>query len=245
MNNHEAKFILHGYRPHGRDAGDPQFAEALRQAQEDPHLASWLAQEQEVDAAIARKVQTCPLPEGLKEAILAGRKIVAATAWWRRREVLAVAASLVFVAVLAAFWLKPGGASTVEILRQDLTQMLSTGSYSLQAHAEDIAQLKESIRAHGGHADFVLPAGLKDARGYGCQVLDWRGKSVTMICLRTSEAGIVHLFVIRASDLPGAPRPGAPRFARRGEWASAAWTLEDKTYLLVGLTDRQTLQKIL
>ncbi|HZL45889.1 MAG TPA: hypothetical protein VFC28_06650, partial [Opitutaceae bacterium] len=72
MNNEQARFLLRAYRPSGRDAGDPAFADALRQAQGDPALGTWFAGEQAFDAAVAAKMRALAPPAGLREAILTG-----------------------------------------------------------------------------------------------------------------------------------------------------------------------------
>ncbi|MGH7997549.1 MAG: hypothetical protein ACREFX_14475, partial [Opitutaceae bacterium] len=75
MNNDEAKFILGGYRPGGRDAGDAAFAEALDQARRDPSLAAWLERSQAFDRAISERLKTVAPPADLRQAILAGGRL--------------------------------------------------------------------------------------------------------------------------------------------------------------------------
>ena len=84
MNNEEAKLILQAYRPGGQDANDPRFREALEQAQRDPELARWFANEQALDSRISAKVQAAIKPPAhLKSQLLAQRKIVRPVAWWK------------------------------------------------------------------------------------------------------------------------------------------------------------------
>ena len=45
MNNDHAKIVLSVYRPHGQDADDPFFAEALQQAKNNPAMAAWFKNE--------------------------------------------------------------------------------------------------------------------------------------------------------------------------------------------------------
>jgi hypothetical protein len=75
MNNQEAKFILGAYRPSGRDATNPAFADALRQAESDPALTTWFARSRALDTAVAEKLESIRPPAGLREAILAGAKM--------------------------------------------------------------------------------------------------------------------------------------------------------------------------
>ena len=71
MDKEQARFILRSFRPDGADAGDPDFAEALKLATENRELGEWLASERAFDAAFAGALVTVDLPEHLREDILA------------------------------------------------------------------------------------------------------------------------------------------------------------------------------
>lgn len=245
MNNEEAQFILRAYRPGGQDADDPQFAEALQMVRSDPQLAVWFAEEMSLDAAIGSKLRDTRVPADLRAAILAGRNMVERVPGWRRGTVWALAASVVFLLALAAVWLRPPGGSSLAAYRNAMAEMLSSGQYQLGNHNESVENLQQWLSAHQGVGDFALPAGMKNFPGYGCVVLNWNEKKVTMLCLRSRENGIVHLFVLDRRALPDAPPPGATQFAKAGEWMTASWTQGDKIYLLASGGDREALQRML
>jgi hypothetical protein len=71
MDKEQARFILRSFRPDGADAGDPDFAEALKLAMENRELGEWLASERAFDAAFASALVTVDLPAHLREDILA------------------------------------------------------------------------------------------------------------------------------------------------------------------------------
>ncbi|MES2921022.1 MAG: hypothetical protein V4819_05730 [Verrucomicrobiota bacterium] len=71
MDNEQARFILRSFRPDGADAGDPDFAEALKLAMENRELGEWLASERAFDAEFANALGTVDLPENLREDIMA------------------------------------------------------------------------------------------------------------------------------------------------------------------------------
>ncbi len=71
MDKEQARFILRSFRPDGADAGDPEFAEALKLALENRELGEWLASERAFDAAFADALASVNLPENLREDILA------------------------------------------------------------------------------------------------------------------------------------------------------------------------------
>lgn len=72
MDKEEARFVLRCFRPDGSDAADPEFAEALQLAASDRDLGEWLARERAQDAGFSTVLGTLPLPDGLREEILAG-----------------------------------------------------------------------------------------------------------------------------------------------------------------------------
>jgi hypothetical protein len=71
MDKEQARFILRSFRPDGADAGDPDFAEALKLAMENRELGEWLASERAFDAEFASALGTVDLPENLREDIMA------------------------------------------------------------------------------------------------------------------------------------------------------------------------------
>lgn len=71
MDKEQARFILRSFRPDGADAGDPDFAEALKLAMENRELGEWLSGERAFDSAFANALVTVDLPELLREDIMA------------------------------------------------------------------------------------------------------------------------------------------------------------------------------
>src|SRR5271168_992124 len=108
MNNQEAKLILQAYRPGGRDASDPLFAEALEQARRDPELQKWFIEEQALDSQIQSKLRPAvAVPRHLKSNLLALRKITRPVPWWFQPMKLAAAAAVVLLLGLSAYLLLP------------------------------------------------------------------------------------------------------------------------------------------
>ena len=84
MKKKDAKQILQVCRPNGQDAHDPVFAEALRHLAKDPALAKTFSDQQKFDSAMARAVQGIPVPTHLRASLLASRKVIHPTPWWRQ-----------------------------------------------------------------------------------------------------------------------------------------------------------------
>ena len=71
MDKEQARFVLRSFRPDGADAGDPDFAEALKLAVENRELGEWLADERAFDAEFAMALGAVDLPGQLREDIFA------------------------------------------------------------------------------------------------------------------------------------------------------------------------------
>ena len=275
MNNDEAKFILRAYRPGGQDAADPQFAEALAQARRDPGMARWLAEETGLDAAIAKKLNSLPVPAHLKASILAGRKIVPLrpVPWWRRSlhpaaTAAALALTLATIGYLALHE-PPEPKADFACFTHDITDYLGKGygvlprhvqlvttdasyfgamTYRMNYRSPNLDDIRRWLAQNGGHGDFISPDGLKKPLNLGCGVMDWRGKRITLIAFQTGRSlpqDKVHLVIINTSDLPDAPTLGKPHFREGEDWTTAGWSDGPLTYLLMAPGDRQALGKFL
>lgn len=234
MDNEQAKFILQAYRPGGADAGDPQFAEALEQVRRDPGLAKWFEEQQALDEAIAAKLESAPVPSGLKSSILAARTVVRPRAWRSRPATLAWAACLALLLSFAGLWFKAN--TGYAAYHNDMVKTVASLD-SLDLRESDVGKIKDWLEAAKAPSRFAMPAGLKKFAGLGCRVLNWRGKEVTLICFCDDSNGLrdkVHLLVIDTRDLPGAPPGPEPRFKENGHIATASWSDDEYTYILAG-----------
>jgi len=70
MDKEKAKFQLGSFRPDGADAGDQDFAEALKLAAEDRELGEWLTAERAQDAVFAMALGSIEAPAALRDSIL-------------------------------------------------------------------------------------------------------------------------------------------------------------------------------
>jgi hypothetical protein len=243
MTPEEAKFILQSYRPNGRDADDPAFAEALARVESDPDLARWFEAERALDAALSAKLRAVPVPRRLRGSIMAGGKIVRPAPFWSRRAVLACASAAAVVALLAV--LRPfSGGSQFADFRLHVARMIDESTYRLNYNNPQIARVRAWLKDHQGFADFVPPDSLNGRPTFGCQVFEWKGHTATLICFQ-SERGIVHIFTIDASIFPDAPPEGPPQIASIANQQVASWTKAGKTYVLAGIRDYEALKSLL
>jgi hypothetical protein len=243
MNNQEAKLILQAYRPNGQDASDPFFTEALEQAQRDPELQKWFAEENVLHTCLKTRLETAiPVPPGLKSELLALRKTVRPTPWWLQPMKLAAAVAMLLSLGTVMF-----------LLAQRPTQLarfreaMAHSSAQMQEHvafeSHDFAKIQQWLQGQNMDTHFDLPVTLQGGIPQGCRVVDWNGLKVTMLCF-FKDGQHMDLFVMDRTGLPSLPENGALQFAKAGSLMTATWASGQKVYLLTGQS-KELLQKVL
>ncbi|MBN8247667.1 MAG: hypothetical protein J0L84_09510 [Verrucomicrobia bacterium] len=242
MDPAHARRILSTYRLGEAAPPGSELAEALAAAQSDPQLAAWLEDQLRVDRSLRARMRSMPAPPGLRDAILAGRParpgpwLRSGPAFW------AMAASLAVLAGLGA-WIFSGrpsrgdaslairGSTDAGAFRDAMASMLTEGRYALQIHSPSLPELRRFLSGKSSAAAAPMPPGLEPLESYGCQVLSWEGRKVTLICFSSPSLGIVHL-VLTDGALPGRTA-GALELAASSGWNTALWEREGRTYLLL------------
>jgi anti-sigma factor RsiW len=254
MNRDDAKLILQAYRPGGRDAGDPYFAEALALAQRDAELAAWFAEQQKFDAQISSGLQQVRVPSRLKAEILAlGKKEESpGPAWWQNlfswQSPVAWATAVVLVVVLslALFRAKPAEANGFADYSAQMVNTAVNDKHHVDIEANSMKQAVAWLAGHQGENNLVLPTTLKGDDGLmGCRVLDWHGQKVSMLCYSIEGMRHVDVFVTGADIFPDAPPQDSPQFAVRDGLPTASWTHDGKVYLAISHGDDTILKSLL
>lgn len=256
MNPGQAKQILIIYRPGTADADDPEIAEALALVRTDPELSAWFDEHCARQNALRDKFRQIPPSAGLREQIISEH--AARTKAASRREKIvgacAVVAILVALALLAAFYLPHNNAfrpipNTLANYQDQMMGVAESG-YGMTAMT-NLDQVHSWLAQNHALADYVLPAGLKNAAVTGCTVQTWRNAKVSMICFRQGKTlppgqpGDLWLFVIDQTAVNGAPATASPQLTRVNGLITAAWTQDGKLYLLGAKGDDQTIHKYL
>lgn len=233
MTRDEAKFLLSARRPNGADDADPQMAEALAQAKQDPELTRWLAASVEFDQAVTTRLTALPPPADLKQRILAGRSVAHFPATTARRRVWALSAAALVAGLLglAALWWQQRP-PTLATLKGHLAEYLEKDwNHAFDLSNSDFATIHDWLRAQPRPVHFAAPAGLAAGRTYGCKTFECCGLPATMVCF-TPKGGttVVHVFRVQATALPDAPTK-APQFTRINQWTAASWAGDDEVYV--------------
>lgn len=234
MNNDHAKIILSVYRPHGQDADDPFFAEALRQAKLDPSMDAWLKEEQRFDADFADTLRAVAAPADAKNMIKAtmGASTGRRRRWWPLAAIAASAAVLLTTSLL----LKPRPAGLQLPENATVAQLatnLADHHASIGLMSGDFARVRQWISERGGPLPDDLPPGLARLMVLGCETWNTTRGKVSLVCFVGENKQMVHLYIFeKAADFPGLPDYAHPRLDREGNWSLALWQSNGRAYVL-------------
>jgi len=244
MDKEEARRILATYRPGDQDAADPQFAEAVKEAAQDPELTRWFADERDFDRAIAAHLDSVPAPFGLKTRILASAAPRAASKASWTAALAAVAAVIFLFALIVSLWRDSAQSSAaLPDYEREMVSFIQLPP-PLEMESSDLGEIKDWL-AKKEVTQVSVPPRLAALDPVGCRILSFRGRNVTLICFRRSEKNLAHLFVVDRAALPKL-KPGAPPvFAREGAWTTASWVEKDRAYMIAVKAGRAELEDYL
>lgn len=247
MTNKDASFLLGACRPNGADSADPEFSEALAQAARNPDLKQWLDDQHRFDSAIAAHIQSLPVPPELRSRILTGGRVSRPTPWFTRLRLMAIAAMLALFAGLTAWF------ATGPWIRQPqwedqalatLSQLVS-GKEGFDARSPNVADLQQWLRANHAPVASVLPASMQRLASLGCKTITWNGHPISIICFHGPAGEMVHLAMTDRSGLSNPPPEGAPLYAVRDGWQTAAWSQGDMAMMLITKAPEAQLRALL
>jgi hypothetical protein len=246
MNNEQARFLLRAYRPSGRDAGDPAFADALRQAQGDPALGTWFAGEQAFDAAVAAKMRALAPPAGLREAILTGARMSRTVPRERRRPAvwMALAASVAVLLALTTYWLRHFPMGPADLDRMAAFALVEPGSAHTGPHADHLGAFGAWLQNPGNRVSAGPPADLAQLRAQGCRVVKIAGHDVFEICFQR-EGDWYHLYLARRDDFSPDNAAAGPIFREADRRSVVAWADRRLAYVLMSAAGAEALRRIL
>jgi len=237
MTSEAARKILAIYRP-TIDAGNPQFADALAQAECDPELARWLQEQCTIYETLRGKLKEAPVPEDLLEKTLRYRPSVV---WWKHTW-LQLAACLLVLASIAFYWFSRGPrAAAFENYRRTMAGVVS--NYRMSLETGDPDRVRTFLANNQAPADYLLPASITRQRLLGCATLSWDGNPVSLLCFRHQSGSDLWLFVTHRKELKGGPRSSDPSFGEANEVNTAAWLQNGNVYLLATRGDPKLLRE--
>lgn len=204
MTREEAEELLSALRPHGADAADPVFREALELARKDSDLGAWLARQQEFDQMLIEELSSIRPPEGLRETILESlRKTARPLQFWRNAWPALAAA-----AVLVAFFLSQqvvtlrNPSSRFQSFCSDALAMVAVRpAPKLDLEAASLGITQAFIQQQEAPELRRFPPKLQAMATAGCRVFVWQQHLASLTCFRLPSGTLLHLVVIDANAL--------------------------------------------
>jgi uncharacterized membrane protein YbaN (DUF454 family) len=243
----EAREILLLYRPGTADAADPDMAQALTLARQDPELARWFEQHRAFQKTMRAGFRQIEVPAHLQASLLiqkpAQRTIVSPQVWWRRPVWLTAAAVVLLVFGLTRAWLKPHIPDRFANFQSRMVGAVQL-AYRMDIETNDMQQVRQFMANKGAPADYDLAPGLEHLQLTGGGRLTWRSNPVAMVCFDRGDKKMLFLFVMKRSAVKDPP-PKTPQLAKVRQMLSASWTHGDNTYVLAGPEEPDFLKKYL
>lgn len=109
----------------------------------------------------------------------------------------------------------------------------------------NLTEIRDYLRTNHADAGYILTKSMEKLPGEGCSILQWHGKQISMVCLKTLDNKDLFLFVADQGELPNAPPPGKVQFSRVHKLMTASWTSNDRVYVLAGSGDETELEQYL
>ncbi len=261
MTNKDASFLLGSCRPNGADSNDPEFSNALAQAGHDPGLKQWFEDQRRFDSAIAARIQSIPVPDGLRSRILTGGRVSRRVRWTFPPRLWAIAAVL---AIFAGITLKfsghfpkasyesaavtslpvPGSGQWQDQALATLSGIVS-GRMAFDVQSPNVAELQQWLRAKGSPVAGALPASLESLASLGCKMVSWHGHPISIICFHGPGGQNVHLAMIDRSTLDNPPPDSHPVYAIRDGWQTALWSQGNMAMMLATKAPESQLRTLL
>lgn len=243
MTRQDAMRVLLACRPGTGDEREPEVAEALALVERDAALRTWFEQHRFFQDKVRAQLRATPVPPGLRDRILAERKIVRPL--WRRPEFLLAAACLA-AALVVLGTLFPRSTEDMTLAGfQSRMVGFALRQYRMDIVTNDLQQVRTFQQRQGAPADYRLTPALQSTPVMGGASLPWQGNPVSMVCFTLAPGKIAYMFVVEAASLPASNLPGArPVVSPAHGVMTATWRQDGKVYLLAADTDLATLEHL-
>ncbi len=246
MTPEEAKLILNAARPGGKDDDDPAVAGALSVAHRDPELTSWLAGVRDFDARLGTILRGHEAPPWLLEHILAGSSVECRTRRHRSVVIGAIAAAVTLLLSFATWKIIAPTQPRFGEMRNFVAEFVGDKwDHSFTLDQSDFQKINAWLDHHPGMSRMDVSEQLAKSSAYGCKVIDWEHRKITLVCFDVEGMGaIVHVLATPKAGLKNVPGP-KPVYAEAGGFNTASWTRGDTVYVALTQASQGELASLL
>lgn len=258
MTPEEAKEILLPYRHGTSDADDPQIAEALALAKQDPVLAQWLEAHCARQFVLSEKLRRITPPEGLLQQIVSEHNAARKRSIFERNPAataLACALVLLICLLVAAnptdWWRHFQGSDRRLVAYQKRMADIALNPYTMAVAANDSDHIRAYLKQNNAPSDFALNETLKQTPMTGCAIEDWQGAKVSMLCFHSGPSGKnpgtsdLWLFVANRNSISDLPAAARPQLNHIDSLTIATWVDGDRVYMLARQGNLEDMKKFL
>ncbi|MDF1753290.1 MAG: hypothetical protein P1U89_10980 [Verrucomicrobiales bacterium] len=235
MNREEAKIILSALRNGESKLPEGDVAEALRLAGEDESLGKWLEDSRKFDQLVTDRIEEIPVPENLMADILTGIEAESKPTWNRRLMFLTLAAAATIMIGLG-LWHQTDAYQhrVVEEFQRDMIDEMEALN-SLDFRSDDPQQVSGYLKSRNMLLGMELPDLSKNGDLRGCKILNWKGRSVSLICIRFPDKeglSTVHIMTMDAGPMKRL-KEGEENQLQVKDWSSTAWKSGENIHVIV------------
>ena len=219
----------------------PEFEEAEQRLASSDGLRRELEREEAYYDAHPDLLSGVQLPEAARRRIVDSLRDAQAAAdrgpagaipfAWRP---LALAAALVIlVAGLVAVLHRPSGGSPFQDLQVFLAEQVAGGIGPLDHTDPTAAPLLAWLDSAGAPSTDRLDQGLARLQSMGCKVLERNGREISLICFKTGDNKLLHLFITRMEGLDPDDVDACCGRHDHAQRETLTWHDSDQAYFLV------------
>lgn len=246
--NQDHREALNTYDPSLGEPPTDACAKALEASLADPELSRWWRKEKDFDAAVRAKVSQCAVPAGLQETILAKAAALSENETaaapeptptpirsnWHWSAFTGAAAAVAILALAFTFVFPPQGQrpnAEVADLRAAIQDIVVNSRFTPN-RSNDYGTLVSFLENNGAPAPKYLPESIQSQNGFSCANFDVKGVPVGMMCFRTDDDSVYHIFTVERKHFPEQSDMPSHFVKTIDDHCYAVWTSEDQIYVL-------------
>jgi hypothetical protein len=116
---------------------------------------------------------------------------------------------------------------------------------ALDLETAQLSEVSAFLKQRDFPSELTIPPRLRQLSPIGCRTLRFRGHEVALICFRSEQGELVHMFVINRKAMGKMRKSENPEFAAQGDWMTAIWMDDEHAYLLTAKGSRDAVAKYL